>query len=74
MSGYDAPAEDGAAKRIRPTRVAPLSFFLRENSRELLQALSEDDLTLSHAAQDVYQALKATGAAFFAAGFDDAGL
>jgi ATP-dependent Lhr-like helicase len=58
--------EDGAAKRIRPTRVAPLSFFLRKNSRELLQALSEDELTLSHAAQDVYQALRATGAAFFA--------
>jgi len=59
--------EDGAvAKRIRPTRVAPLSFFLRENSRELLHELVEGDLTLSHAAQDVHQALKASGASFFA--------
>ena len=58
--------EGVASKRIRPTRVAPLSFFLRENSRELLHELFEGELTLSHAAQDVYQALQANGASFFA--------
>ncbi len=58
--------EGGNAKRIRPTRIAPLSFFLRENSRELLHEVSEGELILSHAAQDVYQTLKSSGAAFFA--------
>jgi ATP-dependent Lhr-like helicase len=39
---------------------------LRENSRELLHELFEGELTLSHSAQDVYQALQANGASFFA--------
>ena len=58
--------EGVVSKRIRPTRVAPLSFFLRENSRELLHDLFDGELTLSHAAQDVHQALQANGASFFA--------
>jgi ATP-dependent Lhr-like helicase len=58
--------EGASSKRIRPTRAAPLSFFLRENSRDLLHEIFEDELVLSHAARDVLQTLKANGASFFA--------
>lgn len=58
--------ESESSKRIRPTRAAPLSLFLRENSRELLAGRSEKDPTLSHAAQAVFQVLQTNGASFFA--------
>jgi ATP-dependent Lhr-like helicase len=51
--------------RVRPTRIAPISFFLREDTDWLIgpQPVSQDR---SHAAQEVLEALKTHGASFFA--------
>jgi ATP-dependent Lhr-like helicase len=51
-------------RRIRPTRVAPVSIFLREDASWLLQPVDHTEGTLSHAAQDVAEALKQHGASF----------
>jgi ATP-dependent Lhr-like helicase len=52
-------------RRVRPTRVAPLALFLREDAEWLLPA-REDSLTLSHQARDVLAAIEQRGALFFA--------
>src|SRR6185312_15958717 len=59
--------EPGDARRVRPTRIAPISFFLRE-SLDWLQprAANNDESGLSPAAEDVLKALRARGASFFA--------
>ncbi|HJT89348.1 MAG TPA: DEAD/DEAH box helicase [Bryobacteraceae bacterium] len=54
-------------RRVRPTRVAPLAIFLREDASWLLatpQPSSRE--SLSHAAHDVLAVLEARGASFFA--------
>jgi len=58
-------AEPG--RRVRPTRVAPLSLFLREDAEWLLAgpAPLEAGPSLSHAARDVLEQLQARGACFF---------
>jgi ATP-dependent Lhr-like helicase len=72
--------EDGEGKRVRPTRIAPISFFLREslpwlqqhsgdsNSSELmgLSPAAISPVALSPVAKDVLEALKLRGASFFA--------
>lgn len=62
--------EDGEGRRVRPTRIAPISFFLRE-SLDWLAPPTQDDAPpnesgLSPAAQDIIGALRARGASFFA--------
>jgi ATP-dependent Lhr-like helicase len=56
-------------KRITPTSVAPITFFLREKSSWLAQVkdgISEEQLAcLSYLAKDVYQYLLHNGASFF---------
>jgi ATP-dependent Lhr-like helicase len=65
-----APAvvEDGENRRVRATRIAPVSFFLRESIDWLAprSAAPPDESSLSPAAQDVAAALRARGASFFA--------
>ncbi|HEY7335089.1 MAG TPA: DEAD/DEAH box helicase [Bryobacteraceae bacterium] len=56
--------ESETARRVRPTRVAPVAIFLREDAASLLPAASQTPL-LSHAARDVFDALSARGALFF---------
>ncbi len=51
--------------RVRPTRVAPLAIFLREDAAKLLPPASGQMPLLSHAAKDVYVALESKGALFF---------
>jgi ATP-dependent Lhr-like helicase len=51
------------AKTARPTRVAPVTFFLRRDAEWLLTPVPEP--ALSHAAQDVLAALRQHGASFF---------
>ncbi len=54
-------------RKVRPTRVAPLTLFLREDAGWLLanpQAPAKE--SLSHAAREVLQAIEARGASFFA--------
>lgn len=53
-------------RRVRPTRVAPLTLFLREDADWLLGARTAGDLKLSHGAQDVLKAISTRGASFFA--------
>lgn len=57
------------SKRIRPTSVAPITFFIREESDWMKgkdQATIEESVTsLSHAAKNIYQYLKQKGASFF---------
>jgi ATP-dependent Lhr-like helicase len=66
---FDRPRdeEDGSrGRRVRPTRVAPLAIFLREDSDWLLatpQPSPKD--SLSHPAREVLDVLETRGASFF---------
>ncbi|HEU5020391.1 MAG TPA: helicase-related protein, partial [Bryobacteraceae bacterium] len=62
------PMEDGEGRRVRATRIAPISFFLRESIDWLPPHATAppDESGLSPAAQDVAAALRARGASFFA--------
>jgi ATP-dependent Lhr-like helicase len=64
---FERPDEEHARRRVRPTRVAPLAIFLRDDSSWLLatpQAPPRD--ALSHPAREVLEALESSGASFFA--------
>jgi ATP-dependent helicase Lhr and Lhr-like helicase len=53
-------------RRVRPTRIAPVTLFLREDAGWLMTpAALSDSPALSHAAQDVLLALERNGASFF---------
>jgi ATP-dependent Lhr-like helicase len=58
--------ESETARRIRPTKLAPISLFTREDSEELI-VRSEDVGTagLCHAARDVLAEIQRRGAPFF---------
>src|SRR6202030_1126344 len=49
---------------VRPTRVAPVALFLREDAPAMLPPVNQLPL-LSHPARDVLTALQARGALFF---------
>jgi ATP-dependent Lhr-like helicase len=51
-------------RRVRPTRVAPVSIFLREDAPWLLQHPTDTDITLSHPAREVFDSLSRRGASF----------
>jgi ATP-dependent Lhr-like helicase len=51
-------------RRVRPTRVAPVSIFLREDAPWLLQPPANADITLSHSAREVFESLSRRGASF----------
>ena len=57
---------DNGRRRVRPTRVAPLAVFLREDAEWLLtgEPPSAND-ALSHAGREVLAALERRGASFF---------
>ena len=63
LSPHPALESEGA-RRVRPTRVAPLAIFPREDAGALLPPAEQTPL-LSHPASDVLAALKARGALFF---------
>jgi ATP-dependent Lhr-like helicase len=58
--------ETPSGRRVRPTRVAPLAIFLREDAAKLLPAAGDSMPLLSHAASDVLKTLQSRGALFFA--------
>jgi len=59
--------EDADGKRVRPTRIAPVTFFLRENLEWLGHARREAPKgSLSPVAQEVLAVLTERGASFFA--------
>ena len=60
--------EDGEqprSRRVRPTRVAPVSLFLRANAGWLIRASGDRADALSPAAHDVLASLETAGASFF---------
>jgi ATP-dependent Lhr-like helicase len=64
---FEREQEDGKSRRVRPTRVAPLAIFLRDDAGWLLstpQPSPKD--SLSHPAQELLAVLEARGASFFA--------
>jgi ATP-dependent Lhr-like helicase len=57
---------NGRTHRVRPTRVAPLTLFLREDAEWLLSGPQPaSDASLSHPARDVLAELQHRGASFF---------
>ena len=64
---FERTEEEHKGRRVRPTRVAPLALFLREDAPWLLatpQPSPRD--SLSHPAREVLAAIEAQGASFFA--------
>ncbi|MDX1979359.1 MAG: DEAD/DEAH box helicase [Bryobacteraceae bacterium] len=57
--------ETDSGRRVRPSRIAPISFFLRDNASWLVQPLNTDESSLSHAAHDILKVLRQYGASFF---------
>ena len=71
FSGNAGESEKGArSRRVRPTRVAPLTIYLREDAHWLLTGGLHADPqavdALSHPAREVWEALQKRGASFFA--------
>jgi ATP-dependent helicase Lhr and Lhr-like helicase len=64
LSPHPALETEGG-RRVRPTRVAPLALFLREDAKRLLSPASTQVPLLSHPARDVLLALESHGASFF---------
>ncbi|HWQ56012.1 MAG TPA: hypothetical protein VN442_20160, partial [Bryobacteraceae bacterium] len=60
---FENDEHPGSTRRVRPTRVAPLAIFLRDDAQWLLQA--DGAPPLSHAAAEVLEALERRGASFF---------
>ncbi len=56
--------ENDEPRRVRPTRVAPLALFLREDAASLLPAMNQSPL-LSHAASEVVTAARVARGAVF---------
>jgi ATP-dependent helicase Lhr and Lhr-like helicase len=52
-------------RRVRPTRAAPLSLYLREDADWLMEADKSVAYGLSHVARELMQALEHQGASFF---------
>ena len=67
LSPHPAFEADAAARRrrVRPTRVAPVALFLREDAGWLLHARRRDIGALSAPARDVRTAIEQRGASFF---------
>jgi ATP-dependent helicase Lhr and Lhr-like helicase len=68
LSPHPAFERDGEeGRRVRPTRVAPLAIFLREDASWLLAAPQPSPKeSLSHPAREVLAVLETRGASFFA--------
>jgi ATP-dependent Lhr-like helicase len=61
------PALLDGERKVRPTRIAPISFFAREDADWLIDPSFGlvESVGLSHAAREVFEALSAKGASFF---------
>jgi ATP-dependent Lhr-like helicase len=61
------PALIDTDRRVRPTRIAPISFFAREDADWLIASASPsvETANLSHAGREVLSALSDHGASFF---------
>jgi ATP-dependent Lhr-like helicase len=61
------PALMNADRHVRPTRIAPISFFAREDADWLIDPAFGlvETVGLSHAGREVFEALSSRGASFF---------
>jgi ATP-dependent Lhr-like helicase len=59
------PAPDAESRRIRPTRLAPISLFLRSNADELIVRRASDVAGLTHASREVLGIIGRLHAPFF---------
>ena len=70
LSPHPALTQDedaGRKRRIRPTKLAPISLFKREDGESLIVARDgEENAALSHAAREVLEEIARRGAPFFA--------
>jgi ATP-dependent Lhr-like helicase len=69
LTRHPAMEEDADGKRVRPTRIAPVTFFLRENLEWLWLGHTRREApqgSLSPVAQEVLAVLSERGASFFA--------
>jgi ATP-dependent Lhr-like helicase len=57
--------ESETARRIRPTKLAPISLFTREDAEELIVRNEIGTAGLSHAAKEVLEEIQRRGAPFF---------
>jgi ATP-dependent Lhr-like helicase len=57
--------ESETARRIRPTKLAPISLFTREDAEELIVRTDVGTAGLSHAAREVLEEIHRRGAPFF---------
>jgi len=63
---FEREPEENRTRRVRPTRVAPLAIFLREDAPWLLTAPQPSSPeSLSHPAREVLAAIQSHGASFF---------
>ncbi|MFZ1125486.1 MAG: DEAD/DEAH box helicase [Candidatus Baltobacteraceae bacterium] len=60
-----APREGEPARRVRPTKLVPISLLAREGAETLLARGDVNESALSHAARDVLGAIRRRGAPFF---------
>lgn len=60
------PNDDERKRRVRPTKLAPVSLLLRGNADELIVRRDYEPEGLSHAAREVLTAIEERGAPFFA--------
>ncbi len=57
--------QEEQTRRIRPTKLAPISLFMRENAEELIVRGEAGTTGLSHASCEVLQEIRRRGAPFF---------
>jgi ATP-dependent Lhr-like helicase len=65
---FQSEDEEEHRKRVKPTSIAPITFFIREECDWLLgfdENFDEELTGLSYIAKDIYQFLKQKGASFF---------
>jgi ATP-dependent Lhr-like helicase len=60
------PREDGERRGVRPTRLAPIGLFLRNNAQELIVRRAGNYDALSAAAREVLECIEMFRAPFFA--------
>jgi ATP-dependent helicase Lhr and Lhr-like helicase len=58
-------APEETRRRVRPTKLAPVSLFLRESAGDLVARSAYDDTALSHAAREALAEIGRLGAPFF---------
>ena len=60
------PSEPERARRVRPTKLAPIALLTRVEGSDLIAQRPNDTTTLSHAAREVLAEIERRGAPFFA--------